>query len=178
MNKFFQIKFALLLAAFVSNITAFAQQPTALTAADYARAEKFMGYNTAPLVSGSVRPNWLPDDRFWFRNAKAQGSEFVLINPADGTRQIFPDQAKLNAAINVTAPATGGQNRGATEVLSPDGKRAAYIKDYNLWVRDVATGRETQLTRDGVKDYGYATDNAGWTHSDRAILAWSPDSKK
>ena len=28
------------------------------------------------------------------------------------------------------------------------------------------------------KSFGYATDNAGWTHSDRPILVWSPDSKK
>ncbi len=53
-----------------------------------------------------------------------------------------------------------------------------FIRDYNLWVRDVATGNETQLTTDGVKDFGYATDNAGWTHSDRPIVLWSPDSKK
>jgi dipeptidyl aminopeptidase/acylaminoacyl peptidase len=45
-------------------------------------------------------------------------------------------------------------------------------------VRDVATAKEIQLTTDGVKDFGYATDNAGWTHSDRAVLVWSPDSKK
>jgi dipeptidyl aminopeptidase/acylaminoacyl peptidase len=42
----------------------------------------------------------------------------------------------------------------------------------------VATGKETQLTSDGIKDFGYATDNAGWTKSDRPILLWSPDSKK
>ena len=41
-------------------------------------------------------------------------------------------------------------------------------------MRDVATNREVQLTRDGVKDFGYATDNAGWTTSDRPILKWSP----
>ena len=64
------------------------------------------------------------------------------------------------------------------EEISPDGKRAAFIRDYNLWLRDVATGKETQLTTDGVKDFGYATDNAGWTHSDRPIVSWSPDSKK
>ena len=45
-------------------------------------------------------------------------------------------------------------------------------------MRDVATGKETALTTDGVKDFGYATDNAGWTHSDRPIVLWSPDSKK
>ena len=34
----------------------------ALTADDYARAERFMGYNTTPLVFGmTVRPNWLVD---------------------------------------------------------------------------------------------------------------------
>ena len=31
---------------------------------------------------------------------------------------------------------------------------------------------------DGVEDYGYATDNAGWTRSERAIVLWSPDSRK
>jgi dipeptidyl aminopeptidase/acylaminoacyl peptidase len=45
-------------------------------------------------------------------------------------------------------------------------------------VRDVATGEETQLTTDGTEFYGYATNNAGWTKSDRPILEWSPDSKK
>ena len=34
------------------------------------------------------------------------------------------------------------------------------------------------MTSDGVKDFGYATDNAGWASSDRAIVLWSPDSKK
>jgi dipeptidyl aminopeptidase/acylaminoacyl peptidase len=45
-------------------------------------------------------------------------------------------------------------------------------------VRDVATNRETQLTTDGQKDFGYATDNAGWVKSDRPVLVWSPDSRK
>lgn len=72
------------------------------------------------------------------------------------------------------APARPG---AAPEVLSPDGKRAVFIRDWNLWVRDVDGGAERQLTTDGVKDFGYATDNAGWQHSDRAIVIWSPDSK-
>lgn len=75
----------------------------------------------------------------------------------------------------------GGGRRfggGDPEVFSPDGSKAAFIKDYNLWVRDVKTGKQTQLTTDGVKDFGYATDNAGWKGSDAPILRWSPDSKK
>ncbi len=72
----------------------------------------------------------------------------------------------------------GGRGGGGNPTLSPDKKMSAFIRDYNLWVRNVATGAETQLTTDGIKDFGYATDNAGWTKSDRAILKWSPDSKK
>ena len=63
-------------------------------------------------------------------------------------------------------------------VLSPDGKREAFIRNWNLWLRDAEGGNERQLTTDGVVDYGYATDNAGWVHSDRPILVWSPDSRK
>jgi dipeptidyl-peptidase-4 len=62
--------------------------------------------------------------------------------------------------------------------LSPDKKLAAFIRDNNLWVQVVATGEERQLTTDGVEDFGYATDDAGWQHSGGAILAWSADGKK
>jgi hypothetical protein len=73
----------------------------------------------------------------------------------------------------VVAVAKGGKEPG---VLSPDKRSEAFIREWNLWLRDIASGKETQLTHDGATDYGYATDNAGWIHSDRAILVWSPDS--
>ncbi|HVW12501.1 MAG TPA: DPP IV N-terminal domain-containing protein [Mucilaginibacter sp.] len=72
-----------------------------------------------------------------------------------------------------------GRRRGVQlAVPSPDGTKEAYIKDWNLWVRDLAIGKTTQLTTDGVENYGYATDNAGWKSSDGPVLRWSPDSKK
>jgi dipeptidyl-peptidase-4 len=73
--------------------------------------------------------------------------------------------------------ASAARSRAASEV-SPDKKKEAFLRDWNLWVCDVASGEETQLTTDGVKDFGYATDNAGWTHSNNPILVWSPDSTK
>ncbi|WP_115717602.1 S9 family peptidase [Gallaecimonas mangrovi] len=63
-------------------------------------------------------------------------------------------------------------------VVSPNGKEVAFIRDWNLWVRNIASGKERQLTKDGIKNFGYATDNAGWLHSNQAVLEWSPDSKK
>jgi dipeptidyl aminopeptidase/acylaminoacyl peptidase len=156
-------------------------QRGALTAADYARAEKFMGYNVTPLVYRSgVRGNWLPDDRVWYRVTTEKGSEAVLVDPASATKSAcgLPECAAEGRGGRGGQAAGGGRGNARTDVPSPDGKRTAYIKDWNLWVKDVASGQETQLTKDGVRDFGYATDNAGWSRSDRAILLWSPDSKK
>jgi dipeptidyl aminopeptidase/acylaminoacyl peptidase len=201
-----------------------AQEPRKLTAEDYARAEKFLGTTTVPLVTGmGLRPTWLPDGRLWYRTTVTNGSAFIVVDPAKRTREPLFDQTRLAAAL---AAASGGRVDGtrlpfqtfdlakdnksitvnvqrgrwkcdlaaytcvaadsaasdsrapANSSVSPDGKWAAYIKDYNLWARELATGKDYQLTTDGVKDFGYATDNAGWSHSDRPVLTWSPDSKQ
>ncbi|HEX7369254.1 MAG TPA: DPP IV N-terminal domain-containing protein [Rhodanobacteraceae bacterium] len=83
------------------------------------------------------------------------------------------------AGVGVCTPRDKILNTGNEPgVLSPDGKQLAFVRNWNLWVRNLQTGKETQLTTDGVKDYGYATQNAGWVHGNGAILRWSPDSKK
>ena len=64
------------------------------------------------------------------------------------------------------------------EHVSPNGKLAAYIEHYNLWIRDLNTNKSIQLTFDGKQDYGYATNNAGWIKNDGAVLKWSPNSDK
>jgi dipeptidyl aminopeptidase/acylaminoacyl peptidase len=77
------------------------------------------------------------------------------------------------------APVKSASSRaGVNEIISPDGKKAVFIKACNLWLRDLESNQQTQLTTDGAKDFGYATDNAGWKSSDKPILLWSPDSKK
>ena len=76
------------------------------------------------------------------------------------TRGTQPPQAPLNSST------------------SPDGKWAAFIRDNNLWMQELASGTETQLTTDGIKDFGYATNNAGWVHGDNPIVTWSPDSRQ
>jgi dipeptidyl-peptidase 4 len=63
-------------------------------------------------------------------------------------------------------------------VTSPDGRYAAFTRDFNLWVRDLATNQDRPLTTDGVEDFSYATNNAGWTRSPVPLLAWSPDSRR
>jgi dipeptidyl-peptidase 4 len=163
-----------------ASLTAAAQQPSgtpqALTAADYACAEKFMSYNATPLVLHSgVHATWLPDDRFWYRTTTEKGSEAVLIDPATGARSA----CDLAACAEHEGEGRGGRgNAPLSYARSPDGMQEAFIRDWNLWVRDVATGKEAALTTDGVKDFGYATDNAGWQRSDHPIVRWSLDSKQ
>ena len=171
-------KLAFLFFALVIVPTSLFAQRAVLTAADYARAESRLTYNTNPLVDrNGARPNWLPDGRFWYRVLTPSGSEYVLVDPADGSRKVAATPGELG--LPSAGASAGGFGRfGGNAIVSPDGKLEAYIKDFNLWVRDLVTKKERQLTKDGVKDYGYATDNAGWKHSDRAILVWSPDSKK
>jgi len=222
-------------------VTGAAQQGQQLTQEDYARAERLMNYNVNPLVyHGVEHPAWLPDGRFWYRDHDAEGTTYILVDPAKKTKGPAFDHAKLANALAAAASAnpsgeavsppdphhlaitefsladqdrtvivaTGSRHwrcdmsgagvcsstdkpgsetpgpranrRGQARPieLSPDGSKAVFIRDWNLWMRDVATGKETQLTTDGVKDYGYATDNAGWQHSARPIVLWSQDSKK
>jgi len=153
-------------------VTSSAQQKT-LTNQDYQRAESFMGYNTAKFIDNTIsQPNWLAGDQFWYTKKTAKGSETYLVDPVKKTKTL------TTAYRNENPPTFGRRRGGGNEVTSPDGKKAILIKDYNLYVKDVASGKLTQLTSDGIKDYGYATDNAGWKHSDGPILRWSPDSKK
>jgi dipeptidyl-peptidase-4 len=159
------------------------QQAPVVTAADYARAEKFLRESTVPLVSGmGVQPTWLAGDRFGYRITARGQSQFILVNPSKGTRiACSPETDRCGGALDpreVSRLQPPLRPPGRPESRSPNGMRAAYIRDYNLWVRDIATGRETQLTTDGQKDFGYATDNAGWVKSDRPVLVWSPDSRE
>jgi dipeptidyl aminopeptidase/acylaminoacyl peptidase len=94
------------------------------------------------------------------------------------TNQLTADAAAAGTDRGQRGGFGGRGGRGGGGTTSPDGKYMAFIKDDNLWVRETDTRKEIQLTTDGIKDFGYATDNAGWKSSDRPILIWSPDSKK
>jgi dipeptidyl aminopeptidase/acylaminoacyl peptidase len=152
--------------------------PRALTSADYAHAEQFMPYNAGPLVlRADVRPHWVGDGRFWYSVRTENGTEAFLVDAAAETK-VPCDLPACKASLSAETDQATRRRSPRNDVPSPDGKRSVFIRDWNLWVRDTATGNETALTTDGMKDFGYATDNAGWTRSDRPIVVWSPDSKQ
>jgi dipeptidyl aminopeptidase/acylaminoacyl peptidase len=73
------------------------------------------------------------------------------------------------------------------ETVSPDGKWQAFIKQGNLYLRDLATGKEHAYTQDGTAEFSYAQTLVNplllinGTHKDPTEVIdvmWSPDSKK
>jgi len=189
-----------------------------VTAADYARAEQLLQYNSERLVLNQVDDlQWMTRQVFWYRRRSSRGIEFIRVDASHGTRRPLFDPEALARSVSM---ATGQQYTAANvpleaaevssdgrqlilsvdshqwacgtgaepcverpdanpnEVLSPDGRLAAFIRGFNLWIRDVNSGKEVSITSDGVKDYGYATDNPGWMPSARPVLLWSPDSKR
>ncbi len=56
---------------------------------------------------------------------------------------------------------------GNDPVVSPDSSFQAFVKNYNVFVKDLKTGRETQLSFNGSEGETYSS-----------YLSWSPDSRK
>ncbi|MGW8267044.1 MAG: DPP IV N-terminal domain-containing protein, partial [Longimicrobiales bacterium] len=201
------------------------------TPTDYARAERFLGWNARNLVSGDeVSPRWMEGDRFWYRSHVKDGYEFVLVDPDRGSWAPAFDHDRLAAALSEAADTSyvghklpfeeielvpGGEAvrfyigdsirwscdlrayrcRGpdtvakppVTETASPDGRWVAFEREENLWVREMASGEETQLTTDGETDFGYAVQpegccsvvtNARQHREAPPVLAWSEDSRR
>jgi dipeptidyl aminopeptidase/acylaminoacyl peptidase len=192
--------------ALIATSVAFAQGRRVVTTADYDRAVKMLAPALNGLVvGGTADANWLPDGRFWYVRTTVTGTENVVVDPVRKTREVVatPPTSGQGApagggggrdgrgggggrgggrggvAITKTCgPNVTGMTGAPPASMSPDGTRAVFICDWNLWVRDVATGQERQLTTDGMKDFGYATSNAGWVTSAAASLSWSPDGRK
>jgi dipeptidyl-peptidase-4 len=64
--------------------------------------------------------------------------------------------------------------------FSPDGTRVGYVRGNNIYVEDIATGKITQITRDGSDIIVNGTSD--WVYEEELFLRdcfrWSPDGKK
>ena len=139
-----------------------AQQQRIVTAADYAHAERFLAPTTSPLVFGAgVRPTWLSGDRFWYRTTKPNGVEFIVVDPATGSRSRAFDQAKLAAGLTAaTGTAVDSAHLPFTMFeYTPDG-RAMYFID-------------TPTCRVDVFDYDRATGDLAIPQRADAARRWT-----
>ncbi|HET8554801.1 MAG TPA: DPP IV N-terminal domain-containing protein [Rhodanobacteraceae bacterium] len=125
------------------------------------KADKLGVYDFKYLADGKLKVDW-------------RGTSYVC--DLDAT----PANAKKAAAGKCVTWASTLKHKMGDEqaVVSPNGKFAVFVRNWNLWLRNLETGAERPLTDDGYKNYGYATLNAGWIHRNGAIVRWSPDSTK
>lgn len=83
------------------------------------------------------------------------------------------------ATKKLTPLSTNGKQR--LEAFSPDSKKIAFVRDNNIFIKDLVAGTETQVTQDGVmnKIINGGTD---WVYEEEFALPngmyWSPDGKK
>jgi len=113
-----------------------------------------------PLLSDKELPVssyvWAGDERVVVES----GGDLYLIR-LDGERRQLTDTEAAEAGIQA----------------SPVGDRAAFVRDHNLWVIDLGTGTQTQITEDGTaeRSYGEVTWVYGEEFDTSAGFGWSPD---
>lgn len=101
-------------------------------------------------------------------------SQQVWRQRTKGTYYVWDQQAGR------LVPLSRGEGWQQFAKLSPDGTRVGFVRNNDLFVVDLATGRETQLTRDGSDTVINGTFD--WVHEEELDLRdgwrWSPDGKR
>jgi dipeptidyl aminopeptidase/acylaminoacyl peptidase len=100
---------------------------------------------------GPVRSEDVPDDSEALARTES-------LSPAD--RPPEPEDGKVRQRPRPVQP---------RPVRSPDGKRTAFIKEDNVWVRERG-GKEVQLSKDGTQQNSYGM--LEWAPDSKALVAW------
>lgn len=171
-----------LLAAAVLFAVPAAAKSVTVTAADYQRAEKVLDYNLKhALLNAKVVPHWINGtDVFWYRRETKTGFEYWRVDAATGAKTQLA-AAPVNPPVVVVAQTPAGWS------MSPDRSRAVFARGNDLWLHDVASGRERQLTHDGADHFAYGKLPDGSlvsvpnlrnpTQTPPQNIVWLPDNK-
>jgi len=90
-------------------------------------------------------------------------------------------------ALDMLSPYTGRELKSKNESFSPDSTKIAFIREGNIFIKEKATGVESQLTTDGIPENGYGcnldwyairNDSKGEKNEYSIEVYWSKDSKK
>ena len=140
---------------------------------DYKNASLHMGKHFLQYLNNIlISQEWDDEEFLHYKLKKKNGSESFTINLNSLEKTIYSENKTLASKRSKFS------KKNSYEILSPNRELAAYIDNFNLWVRNTKTDKRFQLTFDGFNNYGYATNNAGWKKSKSPVLKWSPDSKK
>jgi hypothetical protein len=150
-------RFLLMLIACAMTLASLAQPTKVYTKEDYQHAENMMGYSTQQYVDrANVIPNWMAGDKFWYRVLTAKGSEFVLVDPAKGTRSLAFDHEKLAKALG----AATGKSYSPSMLpfmafsYSADGNGIIFRAESKQWRYDMQSNTVTNDTTQTMGNAG------------------------
>jgi dipeptidyl aminopeptidase/acylaminoacyl peptidase len=113
--------------------------------------------------------------------------EFEFVEDGNAI-QFSIENANWNCSlVSYECKPSPGEAARANEELSPNKRWAAFVREHNLFLRDVSTGTELQLTQDGAKGWDYATplpslrlmvDQGTDEVKQPAAVFWAPDSSR
>jgi dipeptidyl-peptidase-4 len=162
---------------------------------------------------GVEQPAWSADGtRLAFLNSDGEGRGLWVLDPSRGEPELIIRQAKLNEGVEIDAfrwspkgdgillqsggdlfllplPQRRAKRLTSTEAdetvprFSPDGKYLSFVRDHDLWVRDLAAGKEIRLTEDGKEDV-ILNGETDWVYWEEIWGRkahghwWSPDSRR
>ena len=167
-----------------SAYTTLEASPTNQEARDIIRYETASGARSVLISAASLIPRGASaplviDDYAWSNDGRKllvfTNTKQVWRQNTRGDYWVFDIAAKKLSQV--------GKNAGASTLMfakfSPDGTRVGYVRENNLYVEELATGRVTQLTRDGSKRIINGTFD--WVYEEELDLRdgwrWSPDGR-
>jgi predicted peptidase len=171
MNKKFSFILGFIFLIFISCDS---ENSSSMTFDDYEKASFHMGRGFNKYLNNVLtNQKWDEENSFHYEVKFKDKSEKFSIDLKSLEKSNYNENDEVNSQ-NINKD----YKNNPYEFLSPHGNLAAYIDDFNLWIRNTKTGKRTQLTFDGFKNYGYSTNNAGWIKSKGPVLKWSPNSDK
>ena len=154
---------------FTTSISCDSHDNETLSFKDYDRASRHLSKNLNKYLNNTITSQQWDNENFFLYSVKTEKKiESFKIDLKSNKKKASINKFKIKNPYSI--------NRN--EFISPNGFLAAFIDDYNLWIRDLKTNELTQLTFDGEKNYGYATNNAGWIKTDGPVLKWNLSSDK
>ena len=152
--------------------------PERVTRPAYDQAASLLSSNVQGTVrNAEVVPHWIGErDEFWYERDTAQGTEIVIVDAATGERRPAVDHEALP-----------GFATDPLELVAPDRSVAAFARNHDVWLRDLADDSERRLSRDGEEHFGYGA-LPGWSGKLVLLRAglegpltgayWSPDATR
>jgi len=118
-----------------------------------------------------------------FRNYSFSMDERKILIPTE-TESIYRWSSKSNYYIwdieNKTLQSLSDNGKQRLADFSPDGTKVAFVRDNNLFIKDLQNGKESKITKDG-KDRHIINGTTDWVYEEEFGFTkgffWSPDSK-